>query len=146
MNSWEYPLCHSEDLFEESCVSHVRVVHVFTVHVLVEPVFVLLLHVLVVLHVFVSLLLLLLHPHHPLFDDFFFQFAINVMSHVIGVEKSNALFSLSHDKYRCRNLYHHLVGSDGAVIISLYFHVIGAIVSFHQFTSKLTVTTFIHFA
>ena len=108
MNSWEYPLCHSEDLFEESCVSHVRFAHVFTVHVFVEPVFILLLHVLVVLHVFVSLLLL--HPH-PLFDDFFFQFAINVMSHVIGVEKSNALFSLSHDRYRCKNLYHHLAGS-----------------------------------
>ena len=119
----------------------------FTVHVLVEPVFVLLLHVLVVLHVFVSLLLLLLHPHHPVLDDLFFHSATSVMSHVIGVfSKSNALFALSHDKYRCKNLCDALVGSIGAVIDSLYFHVTGAILSFHQFTSNFTVTTFIHFA
>ena len=94
-------------------------VHVFTVHVFVEPVFVLLLHVLVVLHVFVSLLLLL-HPHHPVLDDLFFHSATSVISHVIGVfSKSNALFALSHDKYRCKNLCDALVGSVGAVIGSL---------------------------
>ena len=104
---------------EESCVSHVRFAHMFVVHVFVEPVFVLLLHVLVVLHVFVSLLLLLLHPHHPVLDDLFFHSASSVMSHVIGVEKLKALFALSHDKYRCKNLCDALVGSVGAVIGSL---------------------------
>ena len=114
----------------------------FVVHVLVEPVFVLLSHVLVVLHVFVSLLL---HPHHPVLDDLFFHSATSVMSNVIGVEKSNALFALSHDKYRCKNLCDALVGSVGAVIGSLQFHVTGA-TSVHPFELNFTVTTFIHFA